>query len=267
MITSVSKIMKILNQLAPFETAEPWDNVGLIIGSDTRQTSRILLALDLSDAVIKEAIAEGIDLIITHHPAIFTAIKSINNHDPVGKKIIMCIENGINVIAAHTNLDKSLGSGINKAIGNALNLENMTALVPEQEGVGFGVIGKLPEPIKVSAFIHMVKMAFNIDTLKMTHFNEDAIVNTIAISSGASADFIQNALDAKSDVFITGDLKYHEAQRVENQKMILMDVGHFESEVIYLETLKKLLDEQIMTKGYDVMTMVSELESPVFYHV
>jgi len=267
MITSVSKIMKILNQLAPFETAEPWDNVGLIIGNESRQTSRILLALDLSDAVIEEAITEGIDLIITHHPAIFKAVKRVNSNDAVGRRIIKCIENGINVIAAHTNLDKSLHSGINRAIGNALDLIEMTALVPESEGVGFGVVGKLPEPIKLSAFIHMTKMAFDIETIKMTLYDEEAIVTTIAISSGASADFIQNALDAKVDVFITGDVKYHEAQQVENHKMILMDVGHYESEVIYLETLKQLLDDHIMTQGYDVMTMVSECEKPVFYHV
>ena len=178
MITSVSKIMKILNQLAPFETAEPWDNVGLLIGSDNRQTSRILLALDLSDAVIDEAIAEGIDLIITHHPVIFTPLKKVNNHDSVGKKIIKCIENGISVIATHTNLDKSFEHGINKVIGNALDLEDMTILVPENEGVGFGVIGKLPESIKVSSFIHLVKMAFNIETLKMTHYDEDAVSYT-----------------------------------------------------------------------------------------
>jgi dinuclear metal center YbgI/SA1388 family protein len=267
MVTSISKIMKILDQLAPFATAEAWDNVGMIIGNPSKQTTRILLALDLSDAVIDEAVEEGIDLIITHHPPIFKGLKHVTTMDPVGRKVIRCIENDIAVISAHTNLDKSGENGINQAIGEAFELEDMKLLVPEAEGVGFGVVGKLPEPIKLEAFIHLTKQIFEIDALKITAYRPEEMIQSVAISSGASADFIGNALAAKADVFILGDLKYHEAQQVENTDLVLIDVGHYESEVFYLQTLKEKLDLHIMSQGYDVMTMVSEQSQPVLFTV
>ncbi|MBS7526741.1 Nif3-like dinuclear metal center hexameric protein [Fusibacter paucivorans] len=267
MVTSISKIMKILDQLAPFETAESWDNVGMIIGNPSKQTTRIMLALDLSDDVISEAIEESIDLIITHHPPIFKGLKHVTTEDPVGRKVIQCIENDIAVISAHTNLDKSGEHGINQAIGEAFELESTTLLVPEVEGVGFGVVGKLPEPISLDAFIHLTKQIFEIETLKITDYQPKEKVQRIAVSSGASADFISDAINAKADVFILGDLKYHEAQQVENTDLVLIDVGHYESEVFYLQKLKEKLDMQIMSQGYDVMTMVSEQSKPVLYTV
>lgn len=264
MITSVSKILKLVNLIAPFESADSWDNVGLIIGNPSKQTTRILLALDLSDEVLEEAIEEDIDLIITHHPPIFSPIKQVTTDTKIGQKIINCIENGISVIAAHTNLDRSFENGINRYLADSLSLSGLSLLNSEDGASGYGIVGNLDEPMPVDQFMTKLKVAFDIPFLKTTHYKDDAMIKRVAISSGASADFIEDALNASADLFILGDLKYHEAQKVEGEKLILVDVGHYESEAIYLNAFKEQLDLHIMSQGYDVMTMVSTMERPIF---
>jgi len=266
-ITSVSKIMKLIAQIAPFETADHWDNVGLLIGNPSKPTTRILIALDLSDDVLEEALEEDIDLIITHHPVIFSAMKSITTVTPLGKRIYKCIENGISVISAHTNLDRSFEHGINRFIADSYELSEIQTLVPDVENIGYGIVGLLDESMSIRTFLDKTKEIFKIEALKTTPFSEDRLIKKVAISSGASADFIKEAIASKADVFILGDLKYHEAQAVEHSQLILIDVGHYESEVVYLESFKMLLDDHIMTQGYDVMTMVSERSKPILWTI
>jgi len=263
MITSVGKIMKLINDFAPFDTAEPWDNVGLIIGNEDSPVNRIMFSLDLTDDVINEAIEEGADLIITHHPPIFTPIKTVTVQNPIAKKIVSCLENGIHVISAHTNLDKSFKFGINQFLAKSLALNNLEILNKQN---GFGVIGFLDAPMATIDFLNTVKSTFKADILKCTDFKSIETVSKIAICSGASSDFISDALQSNADVYITGDIKYHEAQIIPPKKMILIDLGHFESEFIFLNTFKDIMDERIGAKNYDISTLVTVTEKGQFFY-
>ena len=134
---TVKQILELIDVLAPFETAEDWDNSGLMIGNPNQPVSRILLALDVNEEVVHEAISQKYDLIIVHHPMIFKGIKQITSESRVGKLSMALIKAGISVIAAHTNLDRSFEYGINTYVGSRLNLKNITAL-----GL-YGIVGEI----------------------------------------------------------------------------------------------------------------------------
>ncbi|MDW7660003.1 MAG: Nif3-like dinuclear metal center hexameric protein, partial [Bacillota bacterium] len=169
MMTSVNKILKIIDQIAPFETADSWDNVGLLVGNENQVVNRILIALDLTEEVLKEAIEEGFDLIVTHHPIIFSPLRKITTADRIGKILIEAIQNEIAVIAAHTNLDKVFSNGINRYLADSLELEHLQILIPEGEklGYGHGIVGNLGSVLTFEEFISKVKNVFQIDQLKV----------------------------------------------------------------------------------------------------
>ncbi|MBF4692056.1 Nif3-like dinuclear metal center hexameric protein [Fusibacter ferrireducens] len=267
MITSVSKILKLLEQIAPLTLADKWDNSGLLIGNGNREVDRILIALDLTEEVLEEALEAGFDLIITHHPLIFNPIKQITTETRIGKLIIKLIENRISLISLHTNMDRSFEKGINRYVGEQLELEDMDLLVKDDEDVGYGVVGNIKTAQPLKEVVEVLKEVFNQDTLKLTNGALDKSIKRIAFCSGAGADFIDYALNANADLYITSDIKHHESQLVNGSSMALIDVGHYESESVFLERLKALLDEQIELKNYDVYTMVTETEKPQFKYV
>jgi dinuclear metal center YbgI/SA1388 family protein len=262
MVTSVGKILKLIDQFAPFETASSWDNSGLLIGGESKPVDRILIALDVTESVVDEAIEEGVDLIITHHPLIFSGLKNITLENRIGKLVFKLIQNDIALISAHTNLDKS-PQGISAYLSELYDLDDVSLLVSEGDDAGFGRIGNLKEPMTLNAFAEQTRMLFN-NHVKIVDRSEGRMIRKIAISSGASSDFIDSAMNLGADVFLLGDLKYHEAQGVLNTPMTLIDIGHFESEFIYLDRLKELLEMRALDKNYDIYIKVSETEKPIF---
>lgn len=269
MMTSVNKILKVIDQIAPFETADSWDNVGLLIGNENQVVNRILIALDISEEVIEEAIEEGFDMIITHHPIIFNPLKKITTGDRVGKILIDAIRNDIAIIAAHTNLDKVFSNGINRYLADSLLLGQLQILIPEGVHMeyGYGIVGVLESAMIFDEFILKIKNVFQIDHLRVSNSTHDKKVRKVVVASGASSDFIPQVLMTQADVFITSDLKYHECQNAIGTNLTLVDVGHFESESVYLEHFKALIDARISEKNYDVFTKVSEMEQPIFKHL
>lgn len=259
----VNAILEILNDIAPFDTAEEWDNVGLLLGEGHQYVKKVLLALDLSEPVINEAVRKECDLIITHHPFIFKSIKRITNEDRLGKSIIKLLKNNIAVISAHTNLDQAFENGINYNIGNLYNLSHIEPLSVHH---GFGVIGSYATPLAFSKFIHLTKEIFNIQHVKVVNsvHVETHGINRIAICSGSASDYIKDAMDAYADVYITSDLKYHEAQVVLDSNLMLVDVGHFESEVLFLPEFKNIISNRLSQLGLDLEIFVSESEYPLF---
>lgn len=263
MYTTVGKILKLINQIAPFEHADDWDNSGLLIGHTSKEVDRIMFVLDVTEETIDEAIEDAIDLIVAHHPLIFKGLKSITTDDRIGKLILKLIKNDIAVIAAHTNIDKSFRYGINQFLGQAMGLDRMAIMAPEGEDYGYGVVGFLESPMQGTEFLALVKHVFNLKQLKTSNYNEQAYVRKVAICSGAASDYIDDALASSADVYITGDLKYHECQKVIGKNMQLYDVGHYESESIYLTYLKDIVDQKIMEQDYDVFTKVTEREKSI----
>lgn len=267
MITSVNQIFKLIQSIVPFENADEWDNVGLIIGNGSKIVNRILFALDLTEEVLDEAIQEGFELIVTHHPLIFKPVHKITSENRLGRLIIKSIQNDISVIAAHTNLDKSFDFGINRYLGEQYGLEDLKILIPETESTGYGIVGTFSDPKNLNEFIALTKSIFKIHHISASNINKHRKIKKVAVSSGASSDFILSAMEHKADVYVTADLKYHEYQTVIGSDLMLFDVGHYESESIFLEKFKQTLDNMIHDQDYDVFTKVSETEIAIIEHL
>lgn len=262
-MATVNGILMMIDRLAPFKTAESWDNVGLLVGDQNATVNGILLALDVTEEVITEALLGPYNLIITHHPIIFGGIKSVTTSDRTGRLLLKLIENGVSVIAAHTNWDRSFEYGINRHIANLYGLKDVKML---NEDHGFGIIGSFDTPISIEAFSGKSKAIFKTDYIKFSNLHPRPIKN-VSISSGASSDFISDAIRSGADLYVTADLKYHEAQSVIGTALTLVDVGHFESEFLYLERFKDLLEESLSGENLHMPICVTKAEKPVFQYL
>lgn len=342
-------IIDAINELAPLYLQEKWDNSGLQIGSYKRQIKSILLVIDLNQYVIKEAIDNEIDMIITHHPLFFKDLKNINEDTYKGKMIYELIKNDIVVYSAHTNLDSTIG-GVSDALAKVLNIQNIKVLkkehieklyklvvyVPSEysdkvrevitnegagwignyshctfntEGIGtfmprentkpfigeyeklenvkevrietivkqyslnkvlkemikahpyeevsydiyplenegkvygLGRIGELEEEITLEKFSKVVKKALNCDNIRV-YGNINKTIKKVAVCGGSGSSFIKDAFKNNADVYITGDIKHHDAQEALEFGICLIDANHYHTEKVILKELKNTLENK-----------------------
>lgn len=223
-MTNVADVVRAMKTLAPIELAEEWDNVGLLIGNSEKEVHKILIMLDFDQQGLDEALEVGADMIITHHPVIMSGISSIT--DPL---LLSVIENKISICSMHTNLD-SADEGVNQVLAETIGLSDIEPI--DFDGV-FGRIGYVDE-CTLSEFIQSIKLALDIEHVRYVGSKRN-MVSKVAVLGGAGADFIPNAKIAGCDVYITADLKYHQAQMAEKMGINVIDAGHFETEnpVIY----------------------------------
>lgn len=221
----VLDILQFLEKLAPLELSEPWDNCGLLVGDKNSDVLKILVALDVTEDVVREAINVGANLIISHHPVIFKAIKNITNQ----KNIILAIKNDISIISMHTNLDKTF---INDVLSKRLNLRNVKSLE-------LGKIGTLDTPMNINDFIAYVKDKLGVD--RVSFANATDIVYKVAVIGGSGGSFLGQILDA--DTFITGDISHHTFLDAIGMGKNIIDAGHFATEnPAMIELVYKLLE-------------------------
>lgn len=223
-MTKVADVVRAMKTLAPIELAEEWDNVGLLIGNSEKEVHKILIMLDFDQQGLDEALEVGADMIITHHPVIMSGISSIT--DPL---LLSVIENKISICSMHTNLD-SADEGVNQVLAETIGLSDIELI--DFDGV-FGRIGYVDE-CTLSEFIQSIKLALDIEHVRYVGSKRN-MVRKVAVLGGSGADFIPNAKIAGCDVYITADLKYHQAQMAEKMGINVIDAGHFETEnpVIY----------------------------------
>ncbi len=223
-MTKVADVLRAMKTLAPVELAEEWDNVGLLIGNSEKEVHKILIMLDLDQQGLDEALEVGADMIITHHPVIMSAISCVT--DPL---LLSIIENKINVCSMHTNLD-SADEGVNQVLAETIGLSDIEPI--DFDGV-FGRTGYVDE-CTLSELIQSIKLALDIEHVRYVGSKRNKVCK-VALLGGAGADFIPNAKIAGCDVYITADLKYHQAQMAERMGINVIDAGHFETEnpVIY----------------------------------
>ena len=219
----VSKIEK----YAALDLAEPWDNTGWQIDLGHSYTNKVLVALSFTKEVLEQAITNDCDLVITHHPLIFESVKKINN--PL---ILEAIKNNICVYCAHTNLDKTYGSTTDALCG-VLGLQNLITVED------YVKITHLKDELALEQLIHSIKQSLNLDTVKLINPGNITIVKNIAILAGGGGSFINKLKDYDIDVYITGDIKFHQALEVEGFAVI--DTGHFESELPVLPLIQGLI--------------------------
>ena len=242
----VREITSLIEAFAPLSLQESYDNSGLIVGRDDDEVHGVLLAVDVTEEVIAEAVSEGCDMIITHHPIIFHALKRFNSASQTERCVEETIRRGIVLYAAHTNLD-STPQGMSWRVGTMIGLEGMRVLEPQANNpnVGFGVVGELAKSEDVIAFMRRVGKLFDVKAVRHSDIPESSSeIRRVAICTGSGHSLIGDALRVGADVYITGDLKYNDFMLGEN-RMILMDIGHFESEFCAINILDDVLSKKL----------------------
>lgn len=363
MFANGRKIIKLLDELAPGHLAESWDNVGYLVGNADKEVDRIMVALELTENVLEEAIAENIDLVITHHPLIFKPMKTLTDDSVIGRMVRKLIKHDIGLYAAHTNLDIAWG-GTNDYLAELLDLERVGLLttthqtdyvkvavfVPKEEGqvlqkamgaagagklgnydtcafftegtgsfrpleganptigtvgnlekveevrvemitpahnasrvveamikahpyevpaydiipldnkmdaFGLGRIGFLQTPHTLADLSEKLKDLLDAQAVRYIGNSEDKI-RKVGLCTGAGMDYLKAAKKQGCDVYITGDVKYHEAQDALQRKMNVIDGGHFNTEHIYTQRLADLIRRSVERKGYEVAVVTAE---------
>lgn len=246
---TVKDIYNYLNEIAPFDTAEEWDNCGLTIGSFNKDVKKIYIALDVTNDVLKDAISFGADLVITHHPMIFNPISQIFCDSLVYK----AVASGISFIASHTCLDKAEG-GVNHCLANRVGIKNLKTS-ENDEFLKYGEI----EPCSAEDFAKKIKSALG-GAVSFT--DSGKTIKTVAMCSGSGGDMVAQAKCVGADAFLTGEAKHHEYLLSKNLGVSMFVAGHFETENIVCEYLYNSLKEKF---GNEIEIKVSDLKNPVNY--
>ena len=244
----VSEISKIINNWMPTSIAEDFDNVGLIVGNPECLVTNILITLDATIDVVDEAIKKDCNLIISYHPIIFNSLKRVTSDSGyVEKSIIKAIKNNISIYAIHTSLDNH-PEGISNFLAQKIGLKNLSILIPKTnqlEGTitGMGIIGELNETMEEEKFFNLLKDRLNLKYIRHSKkLNKEISKVSVVVGSGSFA--IKNSLESNVDAFITSDLKYHNFFEADN-KSILVDIGHYESENHIKLIIKEFLNKKL----------------------
>ncbi len=222
-MTKIGDVYAELCRIAPLELQMDFDNSGFQIGHGDRELSRVLLALDVTDEVAREAGEIGAELIITHHPLIFSPLRAVNDADPIQARILSLIENGIGLICMHTNLDIAEG-GVNDVLIRLLGAEPESAL----DADGCGRIGSLPKPMPFEAFLRRCSERLHTQGLRYCSCGKP--VSRLAVMGGSGAGSLEEALGKGCDTYVTADIKYHQFQRAADLGLNLIDADHFYTE-------------------------------------
>jgi dinuclear metal center YbgI/SA1388 family protein len=252
---TVSDIIKVLDSVAPQALAEAWDNVGLQVGDPERTVKNIWIALDPTYQVVNAACRQKVDLLVTHHPLLFKPLQSLNFRTPVGSIIDLAVRHHLTIFAAHTNLDSALG-GINDILAGRIGLYDLKPLVrahgcqriendvdplvaPDQD-VGIGRVGLLESAVDLQTLANEIKNKLKLRYLKLS--GDPALpVKKVAICSGSGGSLLADFFASGAQVFISGDLRYHDARDVEASNLGLIDIGHFASEHLIIGVLAEKL--------------------------
>ncbi|MEG0807681.1 MAG: Nif3-like dinuclear metal center hexameric protein [Alistipes sp.] len=242
----VKEITDVIERFAPLNWQESYDNAGLIVGRPEQQVHKALLAVDVTDEVMDEAEREGCDLIITHHPIVFHPLRRFNAADEVQRCVERAIRQGVALYACHTNLD-SAPQGMSWRVAEMLGVGELRVLQPsaDDEKVGFGVVGELPEDVDTVAFLRDLQRRLSVRVVRHSDI-VGSQVRRVAICTGAGASLIADARGAGADIYITSDLKYNDFMTPDGA-LTVADVGHFESEYCAIQILFDILSKNLLT--------------------
>lgn len=227
-MTTVNDILQFVETLAPLSMKMDWDNVGLLCGSGSAPVTRVLVALDPFSHVCREAADWGAELLLTHHPLIFTAPRAITDQSDLGQSIQTLCAHGISAINAHTNLDCAPG-GVNDTLAAALGLSQISVIDPQgtdDQGRPWGLLrqGTLAQ-MSLSDFLPQVKQALGCQGLRYVAGGKP--VHRVAVGGGSCADEMGLAAAAGCDTFVTADVKYNQFWDARALGLNLIDAGHF----------------------------------------
>ncbi|MCL1829427.1 MAG: Nif3-like dinuclear metal center hexameric protein [Oscillospiraceae bacterium] len=260
---TVAEIADYFENRVPVRLKSDFDNAGLLVGITVAEVKRVLVALDITDDVISEAISFGAELIVSHHP-VFFELKSITDSDSVGRKAVRLLTNKISAICLHTNLD-SVGGGVNDVLMSKLGGRVTGVLLPAGEypdGIPYGIgrTGKLPAPVPFERFAETVKSALKTTCLKCHNAGRD--VEYIACCGGSGGDELDAAVKAGCDTYVTSDIKYHRFLYAKEYGINLIDGDHFSTENVVIPVISGMLREAF--RDLDVKISETHKQTAVF---
>ena len=253
----IQDVLSALEQFAPLPLQESWDNAGLQVGLTEAEVSGALLCLDVTEAVVDEALEKGCNLIVSHHPLLFRGLKTISDLTDVQRTVRKAVKNDVAVVSMHTNMDNAQG-GVNFKMAEKLGLTDVLFMAPKTvDGVtcGSGIIGQLAEPLAAEAFVAKVKQAFGV-ACAMTNQLLERPVSRVALCGGAGDFLLDEAVKAGADAFITGEMHYHQYFGYEQQIQICV-IGHYQSEQYTTEVFRDIINERcpgVRTEIAETMT-------------
>ena len=267
----VSDMIDLMEQIAPVDLAEEWDNVGLQVGDRRWAVNKVGVSLDAGMAVIKAACEMKVNMLITHHPLIFAPLRAIDCQTPIGAIIQKAIEHRIAIYSAHTNFDKS-EEGLNDILARRIGLSDCMALdsslspdgtEAQEKPQGIGRIGKLPEAVQLKDFAVGIKKRLQLDSIKIVG-RPDLLIDRAAVCTGSGSSLVELFLQSGAQVYISGDLRFHDARDVEAADLGMIDIGHFPSEYLMVEDLVERLKQMVSHNQLKVSVQRCGAESDPF---
>ena len=246
----IIEVLRALERFAPLPLQESFDNAGLQTGLTETEVSGALLCLDVTEAVVAEAVATGCNLIVSHHPLIFHPLRQISGGNDVQRAVMMAIKNNIAVVSMHTNMDNARG-GVNFKIADKMGLEKCvffgerkcaTAIDGTEVQGGNGVIGSLAKPMAADDFIKMLKSQFDVECVQANQLLRRKI-ERVAVCGGAGSFMLGDAIKAGADAFVTGEMHYHEYFG-HDQEIQIAVIGHFQSEQYTNEIFREIIEKE-----------------------
>ncbi len=231
-------IIAALERLAPLRLQDEWDNSGLQVGFPESEVGRVLVCLDITEEVVDEAVAKGCNMIVSHHPLLFKALRQVSDATYQQRCVVRALSAGISIYSAHTSLDNA-PDGVNHKIAEKLGLQQLRWLLPKEgEDAGSGLVGELPRPEKDADFLARVKRIFGVQCLRHSALDGREI-RRVALCGGAGAFLLRDAVRAGADCFLSGEFHYHDY--FENNGVLLAELGHYQSEQFTQDLLQQYL--------------------------
>lgn len=239
------EIMQVIEATYPRSAALDFDNVGLLAGRAEKEVNRVYLALDATDGVIDRAVEAGADMLITHHPLIFSPLKKVTDEDFISRRVVRLIQNDIAYYTMHTNYDVLGMAALSEKILGIKNTQVLDVTMSEDgREEGIGRIGELEKPMTLEECCVYVKHRLKLGSLKV--FGDmDQKVSRLAISPGSGRSAVAPAIAKGADVLVTGDIGHHDGLDAVGQGLAVIDAGHYGTEYIFIDDMKQFLEEKL----------------------
>ena len=251
---TVKDLYDLIDHAAPFDTQMESDNSGFLVGSSSQVVNAILFALDVTPAVIDEAVSLGVQLIVTHHPLMFSPVHSLTDDTYEGRLIRRLVRENISLISAHTNLDQAPG-GVNDTLAERCGLTDVS-------GEGFFRCGMLPSPVSAAAFAEDLRQRLHSAVRLMGP--SDAVIRKVGLCSGGGSDFWNLAADAGCDAFVSGEIRHHHALAMAGSGIVGFECGHFGTEEPGIRALASALQNAVNTVECNMRIYVSGVSAYSF---
>ena len=259
-IITVADVTELIEDAVPVSLQESWDNSGLLIGFPEKHVKKVITCLEITEAVADEAVAAGADMIVSHHPLIFSGIRKLSYDSSEDRAVMKLVSNGISVYSCHTPFDKVRG-GNNDIIAERLGLSSVknlrgddvvspSKMAENRDEADIGRTGRFRKPL---TYVQAIELAANQLNMSIRQLRACGDLNTeitsVGICTGAGADMAEMAVDAGCQLFITGDVKYHEAQVAAARGICLLDAGHYGTEKFFAQAMWELLEKKLAGKA------------------